>query len=157
MNENSRYKKGHFLKIIATFPELLKKLEDSDSYERDTLPAKLTQGIYVFYENGNPLYVGRCGREGRFKQRILEHSRPSSGHNTATFAYLIAQQNSQNKKDLEKSRKENEKDPKFIEAKERVSKMQIKVIEIKDPVTQTLFEVYSALELNTPFNEWGTH
>ena len=35
--------------------------------------------------------------------------------------------------------------------------MQIKTVEIDNPITQTFFEVYAALELNTPYNEWGTH
>jgi hypothetical protein len=108
------------------------------------------------------MYVGRSGRKGRIKQRIMEHSRPSSGHNTASFAFLIAKEDAENTKiDLNKSRDDLQDDadfePLYTKAKERVSKMQVRVIEIPDSITQTLFEVYAALELNTPYNEWGTH
>ena len=34
--------------------------------------------------------------------------------------------------------------------------MQVKLIEVENPVKQTLFEVYAALELGTD-NEWDTH
>ena len=45
------------------------------------------KGIYVFYESGKPLYVGRSDR---MRGSILEHGRPSSLHNSATFAFLLA-------------------------------------------------------------------
>lgn len=45
----------------------------------------------------------------------------------------------------------------FNKEKERISKMKIKTISLSDPVEQTLFEVYAALELKTPYNEWETH
>lgn len=35
-------------------------------------------------------HVPVAGRKCRFKTRILEHSRPGSGHNTAAFAFRIA-------------------------------------------------------------------
>ena len=35
--------------------------------------------------------------------------------------------------------------------------MQIKVVKIQNPVEQTFFEVYAALELKTPHNEWRNH
>ena len=36
--------------------------------------------------------------------------------------------------------------------------MSVQVIKIDDPVTQTLFEVYAVLELDTQeFNDFGTH
>ena len=63
--------------------------------------------------------------------------------------------------DLSQIREDLEKDPElkpiYDRMKERVSKMQIKVVEVPDPVEQTFFEVYAALELKTPYNEWGTH
>ena len=163
MVESEReYRKGQFKEIFETLPELLGQLINSQFYMRLELPSSLDQGIYVFYENEIPLYVGRTGRKGRFKTRLLEHGRPSSGHNTATFAFLIAKEKAREHKiDLEKSRDILEKDSEFkklfLEAKERVSNMKIKVIEIDEPITQTLFEVYAALELETQYNEWGTH
>ena len=163
MVESEReYRKGQFKEIFETLPELLGQLINSPFYMRLELPSSLDQGIYVFYENEIPLYVGRTGRKGRFKTRLLEHGRPSSGHNTATFAFLIAKEKAGKLgMNLKKPRDILEKDSEFkkiyLEAKERVSNMKIKVIEINDPITQTLFEVYAALELETLYNEWGTH
>ena len=45
-----------------------------------------TSGIYLFSERSHDLYVGRSNR---LKTRIQEHSRPSSGHNSAPFAFLL--------------------------------------------------------------------
>ncbi len=156
------FTKGRFQEIVETFPQLLEQLTNSQPYMRDELPTNLNQGIYVFYENEIPKYVGRSGRKGRFKTRLLEHGRPSSGHNTATFAFLIAKEKAGKLGiNLEKTRDVLEKDKKFkelyLEEKKRVSKMKIKVIEIEDPIIQTLFEVYASLELETPYNEWRTH
>jgi len=154
--------KGKFKEIVDKFPGLLEELENSQSFTRDELKSTLDQGIYIFYEHDHPLYVGRSGREGRFKTRILEHSRPSSGHNKATFAFLIAKKETVSMGiDTEKSRDDLQDEQEFVKlytkAKERVSKMRLRVIENNDPIVQTLFEVYAALELNTPYNEWGTH
>jgi len=156
MEPNSKRSNGLFGKIVESFPALFEELEKSPSCQRLEIPQNLTQGIYVFYENGEPQYVGRCGRKGRLKKRILEHSRPSSGHNTATFAFLIAKEEL-DKRDPTLSRIDIEKTPEFHEAKQKIALMQIKYLEIEDPITQTLFEVYAALELGTPYNNWETH
>lgn len=156
MEQKSKITKGLFGKIVESFPVLLEELEKSTSFNREEIPQNLTQGIYVFYVRDVPQYVGRSGRKGRLKTRILEHSRPSSGHNTATFAFLIAKEDL-DKKSLNLSRIEIEKTPEFQAAKQRIAAMQIKFIQIEDPIAQTLFEVYAALELGTPYNNWETH
>jgi hypothetical protein len=45
----------------------------------------------------------------------------------------------------------------FRDAKERVGRMTVRVIEITDPIEQTLFEVYAALALATPYNDFENH
>ena len=90
-------------------------------------------------------------------------ARRSSGHNSATFAFILAKEKAETSEgiNLSQIREDLEKDPKFkpiyYQMKERVSKMQVKVVEVPDPVEQTFFEVYAALELDTPYNEWGCH
>lgn len=118
-------------------------------------------GIYVFYENGEPLYVGRTNR---MKTRIQEHARPSSPYNSASFAFLIAKKEAANKginikrpsKDLVNN---SEFDKIHKETKGRVSNMLVRFIEIKDQVSQTLFEVYASIELKTvhKFNKFDNH
>ncbi len=137
----------------------MEALKKSPCYERKDSHNFPEKGIYVFFESGKPLYVGRSER---MKVRLQQHSRRSSGHNSATFAFLLAKEKAQ-KSGINSSgvRGEVEKDDAFkqiyYEMKERVSKMQIKVVEVLDPVEQTFFEVYAALELKTPYNDWGTH
>ena len=148
-----------FDKMIDQLPLLLDQLVKSPSKNRDTLGALPQKGIYLFYENECPIYVGRSNR---IKERLLEHGRPSSTHTSATFAFNLAK-----KAAIEKEIDVNniprvilEKDPDFSslfsEAKEKVSRMSIKVIEIDDQIIQTIFEVYVSVKFNT-FNEFDNH
>ena len=148
-----------FDKMIDQLPLLLDQLVKSPSKNRDTLGALPQKGIYLFYENECPIYVGRSNR---IKERLQEHSRPSSTHTSATFAFNLAK-----KAAIEKEMDVNniprvhlEKDSDFSslfsEAKEKVSRMSIKVIEIDDPIIQTIFEVYVSVKFNT-FNEFDNH
>ncbi|MFZ1128716.1 MAG: hypothetical protein WAN78_10885 [Methanoregula sp.] len=137
----------------------MEKLNKSKFYTREDSLHFPDKGIYVFFEKGRPLYVGRSDR---MKERLKEHGRRSSGHTSATFAFIMAKKMAEKTKiDLSQIREDLEKDPElkpiYDRMKERVSKMQIKVVEVPDPVEQTFFEVYAALELKTPYNEWGTH
>ena len=151
--------KDKFDEMIDKLPDLLKQLENSPSKNRDILGTLPQKGIYVFYENECPIYVGRSNR---IKERLQEHSRPSSTHTSATFAFNLAKE-AAIKKGIDvnnKSRVNLERDSAFsnlyTEAKERVSKMSIKVIKIDDPIIQTVFEVYASIKLKT-FNEFDTH
>ena len=151
-----------FEEVIDKMPLLLKDLVDESRpyLRRDNLGVLPKEGVYVFYENGAPLYVGRSSR---LRQRLLEHSRPSSVHNSATFAFLLAVEKAE-KQGIDcksKTRDLLQVDPKFKplygEAKNRVSNMDIKVVEVKDAIEQTVFEVYAALKLNTPYNTFENH
>jgi len=148
-----------FDEMIDQLPLLLDQLIKSPSKNRNSLGALPQKGIYVFYENECPIYVGRSNR---IKERLLEHIRPSSTHTSATFAFNLAK-----KAAIEKEMDVNniprvhlEKDSDFSslfsEAKEKVSRMSIKVIEIDDPIIQTIFEVYVFVKFNT-FNEFDNH
>lgn len=121
------------------------------------LPKK---GIYVFYENGLPIYVGRTDR---MKQRIQEHGRPSSDHNSAPFAFNLAKKAAREMgMGMDRRRIEPQSDmvfeSLFSDAKSRVSNMQIRFVGIEDPIEQTLFEVYATLSLETEeFNDFANH
>ena len=55
-----------------------------------TLPKDIpTAGIYLFSEADKNLYVGRTNT---IRNRLQNHCRPSSGHNSATFAFRLAKQ-----------------------------------------------------------------
>lgn len=152
--------RSEFQRLVDSLPLLLESLNNSPLMLRGDLNAIPAKGIYVFFERGQPVYVGRSNK---MKQRIMAHSRPSSGHNSATFAFLIAKKDAETEGiDLRSDRRDLEKNPAFArlytKAKERISKMSVKVIQIDDPVLQTLFEVYAALALGTTkHNDFNTH
>ena len=151
--------KGKFKEIVSKFPGWLDMLQKSPSLSRDQLQNVPGSGIYIFYdENDQPLYVGRSDR---MRKRLLAHSRPSSGHESATFAFILAKEKLVNPEIGTKSRKalqsEEEFSKKYLETKIDVSKMRVRVIEIIEPTEQALFEIYAALELNTPYNVWENH
>jgi hypothetical protein len=150
------------LQVDNKMHELMKNLLNAPLLSRDNLKDIPSKGLYVFYENDTPIYVGISGKN-RMKKRIMGHGRKSGVHNSATFAFNIA------KKDAEKiglnikeKRKILQKIPEFADlytqAKERVSKMKVRVVEINDPNFRALFEIYAALVLNTTeYNSFETH
>lgn len=146
--------------LIEQMPVLLKELKSKPLIpctDRSELPQK---GIYVFYEDGKPIYVGRSNR---VRKRIGRHYRPSSRHNSATFAFNIAKSEAIKEGiNTNVTRKQLEADQTFamlyLKAKDRVSKMSLRAIEINDPIMQTIFEVYAAMCLNTKeYNDFDTH
>ena len=126
--------------------------------DRRALRGKLaaTKGIYVLYERGRPMYVGRSDN---LADRLLEHSQPSGGSETATFAFNIAKQEFPGSSSMVRKDLVNHKvfQLLFDAAKERVRRMKVRVGSIVDPVEQTIFEVYAHLELQTPFNSFENH
>jgi len=159
---------SHFIKrmnnefriLVDSLPELFERLAKAPLRPWTNLGTLPNNGIYVFYEHEHPIYVGRTNR---MKDRIKEHGRPSSTHNSAPFAFNLAKKAAIEKGiNVNKRRVELEKDRAFSilfsEAKQRVSKMMVQVIEIDDPVIQTLFEVYVSITLKTTeYNDFDTH
>ena len=140
-------------------PGYLAKLEGIKSINlADLKDAQLPQaGIYVLYEHGIAQYVGRTGR---LKARLKEHGHKNSTHFGASFAFILAKKQALlNGINCNSSREALVAAPgfKFEEAKETVRLMQFKFVEIVDPIAQTLFEVYAALELKTPHNSFANH
>ena len=149
-----------FIELVDQLPGLLERLINSPLKPWSNLGSLPRKGIYVFYEDGNPLYVGRTNR---MKDRIREHGRQSSTHNSAPFAFNLAKKAAEEKGiNVSKSRNELEKDSTFAnlfsEAKEKISRLSVRVIEIDDPIIQTLFEVYASIALRTTkYNVFDTH
>ena len=148
-----------FDEIIAEMPRLFLELKKAKLLFRDDLSRIPQHGVYVLYENGKPIYVGRSNR---LKQRIQEHSRPSSTHNSAPFAFNLAKEKALKAGfNLSNPRSQLENEPTFkvlfTQAKQRVSQMRVRAIQIENQVTQTVFEVYAALALETSRNDFNTH
>jgi predicted GIY-YIG superfamily endonuclease len=154
---------AQFDEITRKFPDNMKKLLKNPPVSPYELKENILRGIYVFYENGTAIYVGRSRN---ITQRIREHQQQSS--DSEVFAFLIAKRDAekagmtlQYKNGKNMTRNELQKYPPFkqifSDAKKRVAMMKVQVIGIDDPVEQTLFEVYAALELKTKYNTWDTH
>jgi predicted GIY-YIG superfamily endonuclease len=126
---------------------------------RDSLACVPIKGVYMFVENRKPIYIGRTNR---MAQRLLEHSRKSSSHYHASFAFKLAKSEAIKVGiNTVATRKTLETDIQFKalfdEAKKRVAKMAIKYVEINDPVDQALFEVYASEVFKTPMNDFENH
>ncbi len=148
-----------FQKIIEKFPGYMNELQGVPPVSYSELNDIPKMGVYVYYENEKPVYVGRSKN---IRQRFRQHRQQSSGHNSATFAFRLAKHDAEKRGiDIHRTREKLQNDDKFIpifsESKRRVSVMKIQVIQMNDPVEQTLFEVYAALKMKTEYNTWETH
>jgi hypothetical protein len=119
------------------------------------------RAVYLFSESDKHLYVGRTNR---LRPRLQEHGRASSGHNSAPFAFLLAREATGKitaTYQAAGSRGELESDPvfavAFTAAKQRVRGMHIRFVEESDPIRQALLEMYVAVALQTPYNDFDTH
>lgn len=127
-----------------------------------TLPKEMPQaGIYLFSEAGENLYVGRTNT---IKKRLQNHCRPSSGHNSATFAFRLARHITgvtQATYTVKGSRQELERDPIFspifIDQKLRVRNMNVQFVSEQEPMRQALLEMYVSVSLGTPHNDFDNH
>jgi hypothetical protein len=132
------------------------------------VPVPATAGVYLFTEQGQHQYVGRSKT---LKSRFGNHTRPSSGENSAPFAFNIAKRAAEDDgfEVAGRTRKQLATDPKFAEkyftpAKGRVRAMEFRYVEFNPDdadadAFSTIFEVYAAIALGTDseFNLFGTH
>lgn len=151
-----------FSDIIADLHERLEVLIAPPSFRYATMPRQLPESVvYLFSEDGRPLYVGRSNR---FRQRLGNHCRASSGPNQSAFAFRLAREEAgfvEAKYTGENTRSGLMKKPEFQagfgRAKARLNRMDIRFVAEPDQVKQALLEVYCAVALETPHNEFGTH
>jgi len=151
-----------FQNYIELLDPLFQQLMRMEPAKGDALPPNMpAKGIYLFSERNKHLYVGRSNR---MRTRLQEHSRLSSGHNSAPFAFTLARKSTGQRKasyQTSGSRHALEKNPKFKEAfdraKRRVRRMDIRYVEVDDPARQALLEMYVAIALGTPYNNFDTH
>lgn len=118
-------------------------------------------GIYVLSENGSHLYVGRSRN---IRRRLGRHSRPGATHRMAAFAFRLAREATGQLRPTYRSQgsrialmSEGAFQAAFAEAKARIREMQVRFVEEPDPVRQTILEVYVAVALQTPYNDFDTH
>jgi hypothetical protein len=151
-----------FAELIQPFPESMERLLAMPPVTIATLPRQMpASGIYLWTENEHHIYVGRSRR---MKQRLQEHARPSSGHNQASFAFLLARDATgmtEPSYSPTGSRDQLLQDASFKtafdDAKKRLRQMHIRFVEELDPVRQCLLEVYAATVLMTRYNSFESH
>ena len=161
--------KPYVSKMDSLFQDLYEKFESSPLVEKNDL--RNVPGIYVFYKNDKPIYVGRTDK---IKERVQYHVRPKSGNGSATFAFNLAKEDFERKYNvIIKTRKTQKKDdsknilsitrkklekhknfePIFDVKKKYLSDCKYRFIEIKNDILQTMFEPYLAYKLGTyPIN-----
>jgi predicted GIY-YIG superfamily endonuclease len=152
-----------FLSHVESLKPQLDRLLGMQPVTPLTMPKDMPKrGVYLLSEDDKPLYVGRSNN---IKQRIKRHSLPGASHNKATFAFRLARIETGNlkatyKKD-EGSRDALMKDAKFVaefdKAKVQIRKMNLRFVEETDPVRQALLEIYVAITLETPHNDFDNH
>jgi hypothetical protein len=151
-----------FARFVETLEPKFRALVAMKPVRYAGLPSQMPErGIYLFSEGASHLYVGRTNR---IRRRLAGHCRPSSTHFSATFAFRVARKETGLLKATYKtqgSRAELVKDPifgpAFQAAKVRLAGMDLRFVEEGDPVRQALLEIYVAVLLKTPFNDFDNH
>jgi hypothetical protein len=121
-----------------------------------------SSGVYLFTEAGRHLYVGRSNS---LRARYGRHCRPGATHRQAAFAFLLAREATGKTRAAyrpgEDSRDGLMRDWNFTAAfeaaKERIRAMEYRYVEEADQIRQALLEIYGAVVLATPYNDFGTH
>jgi len=148
-----------FRRYVECLEEAQQKLIRMPPVKVSSLPASMPQkAIYLFSEARRHMYVGRTNR---LRSRLQQHCQPSATHYSATFAFLLACEATGKKSSPGCSRSDLEKEPEFkhafLDAKKRVRQMEVQYVEEADPIGQALLEIYVAVALNTPYNDFETH
>jgi len=151
-----------FEQIVATFSSKLHQLETMPPCDPLLLPDDVPlAGIYVLYDGAQALYVGRSNR---LRQRLSNHCRESASYKMAAFAFRLARATTGRLKPTYKtegSRRALMNDPQFVQAfqdaKSRIRSMRVRYVEETTPTHQALLEIYVAIALKTPFNDFNSH
>ena len=141
-----------FERLLATSPTRHRRLA------RD-MPM---QGVYLFSEGDRHLYVGRSNH---LRDRVGQHCRAGSQHNQAVFAFRLAREatglmtpayttGAGSRKGLAADAGFGEA---FSAAKARVRAMDYRCVEETDQTRQALLELYCAIALGCPYNDFNTH
>jgi len=152
----------HFRQHVESLHPSFESLLRSEPFSFGSLPKDLPKaGIYLFTEADKHLYVGRTNS---IRKRLQQHCRPGSTHNSAPFAFRLAREARGVLKatyKTEGSRAHLVQDPEFATAftaaKARLCAMRIRVVEESNPLRQALLEMYVAVSLEAPYNDFDNH
>ena len=152
-----------FAALVETLAPKLEQLVAMPPLTYGALPIGMPKsGVYLFTENGRHLYVGRSNN---LRSRYSSHCSPGSTHFKAAFAFLLTRETTGrtvatyragdgSRADLMLDTTFSEK---FAAAKARIRGMEYRYVEETDQTRQALLEIYCAVVLRTPYNDFGTH
>ena len=152
-----------FAKLLEGLHAKFEALMRTPPYRCGDLPKNMPkQGVYLFTENGNHLYVGRSNK---MRLRYGRHCNPGATHRMAAFAFKLAREATgkitASYKPGEDSRKGLMLNPgfraAFDAAKSRIRQMDFRFVEETDQNAQALLEIYCTLALNAKYNDFNTH
>jgi hypothetical protein len=151
-----------FASVVESLDPSFRRLLSMSPVTYATLPRQMpTSGIYLFSEGERHLYVGRSRT---IRKRLGRHCRPGATHRMAAFAFRLAREATGRLKatyKTEGSRASLIEEPVFLEAfdtaKARIRRMDVRFVAEEDPLRQTILEVYVAVALGTPYNDFDTH
>lgn len=155
MNEQFRQ---HIESLHPSFEVLLRSVP----FQFASLPKALPKaGIYLFSDGEHHLYVGRTNN---IRKRLQQHCRPGSSHNSAPFAFRLARETRKVPQATYKTQgsrahllQDHEFASAFTDAKARLRTMNIRVVEESNPLRQALLEMYIAVALAAPYNDFDNH
>lgn len=152
----------YFQRYVEALHPKFELLSDMKAVKIATIPKDApSKAVYLFSEDGQPLYVGRTNH---LRNRMRQHSIPGAQHNQAGFAFRLARQQTGHMfatYSPEGGRVALSKDrafaAAFLAAKARIRQMDLRFVEETDPFRQALLEIYAAVALKTPHNDFETH
>ena len=150
-----------FAALVEHLAPKLAQLLAMPALSNGALPRTMPRsGIYLFTENGRHLYVGRSNElRGRYRNHCGATERG------APFAILLAREATGRTRASyhtgANSRAGLMLDPAFAAAftaaKQRIRAMEYRYVEEADQNRQALLEIYCAVVLGAPYNDFGTH
>lgn len=152
-----------FTQVIESLHPTYEKLINMQPVSNGMFPKNVPRkGVYLFTENGKHLYAGRTDN---LKNRYGGHTRPSSGHNSAPFAFKLTRKITGRIEPAygkgPDSRDGLMLNPEFVqvfgEAKKRIRAMQFRYVEEEDATKQALLEAYCCIVLKTEYNDFENH
>jgi hypothetical protein len=148
-----------FQSLTASIPGLFATLTRSPLWEMKGLSAyKHKAGVYVFFEGGQPVYVGRTRNlQGRLRGHVVLN------HNSASFAFRNTRKAvnmyATYKRTGSRSELQNHAvfRPEFVRQVARVKTLQVRFLEVPDPIVRYLLELYAYIEWKLPLDEFSEH
>ena len=154
---------ARFANLVEALAPKFERLLAVSPIKYGALPRDMPlSGIYLFSENDRHLYVGRSNK---LRKRHGWHCSPGATHRTAAFAFQLAREATGKTVVSYRAGADSRAglmlDPTFeqafVAAKERIRNMAYRYVEEADQNRQALLEIYCAVVLQTPYNDFGTH